>query len=90
MEAAQRIQQWRWLIIDEISMVGANKHLVMNYRLQHMAQGPNKNEFMGGKHILAVGDFRQLPPVKDIYIFENARIDGRPSLNKLIIFGGGD
>ena len=68
------------IIVDEISMVGSNKHAVMNYRLQHMAQGPNKNEFMGGKHILAVGDFRQLPPVKDIYIFENARIDGRPSI----------
>ena len=69
-----------WIICEEISMVGSNKHLVMNYKLQEMAQGPQKNEFMGGKHILAVGDFRQLPPVKDIYIFENARIDGRPSI----------
>ena len=68
------------IIIDEISMVGTNKHAVMNYRLQAMAQGPQKNEFMGGKHILAVGDFRQLPPVKDIYIFENAKLDGRPSI----------
>ena len=68
------------IIVDEISMVGSNKHMVMNYRLQHMAQGPQKNEFMGGKHILAVGDFRQLPPVKDSYIFENPKIDGRPSI----------
>ena len=26
------------IIVDEISMVGTNKHQVMNYRLQHMAQ----------------------------------------------------
>ena len=72
--------QLELIVVDEISMVGSNKHAVMNYRLQNFAAGNSRREFMGNFSVLAVGDFRQLPPVKDTYIFENARLDGRPSI----------
>ena len=32
---------------------------------------------MGGTNLITVGDFRQLPPVKDKYVFETATCDGR-------------
>ena len=38
------------------------------------------NDFMGGLPFIAVGDFRQLPPVRDKFIFEKNHLDGRPSL----------
>ena len=47
-------------IFDEISMIGSNKFAVMNYRMQTIALGPKRNMFMGGKSVLAVGDFRQV------------------------------
>ena len=47
-------------ILEEVSMIGSNKFAVINYRMQHIALGPKRNEFMGGTSILAVGDFRQV------------------------------
>ena len=47
-------------ILEEVSMIGSNKFAVINYRMQHIALGPQRNQFMGGKSILAVGDFRQV------------------------------
>ena len=35
---------------------------------------------MGGLSFVAVGDFRQLPPVLEQYAYENSRLDGRPSI----------
>ena len=36
--------------------------------------------FMGGLNFVAVGDFRQLPPVLDSYVYEKNHLDGRPAL----------
>lgn len=47
-------------VLEEVSMIGSNKFAVINYRMQNIALGPKRNEFMGGKSILAVGDFRQV------------------------------
>ena len=47
-------------ILEEVSMVGSNKLAVINYRMQNIALGPKRHEFMGGKSMLAVGDFRQV------------------------------
>ena len=66
------------IFIDEISMVGSGKLAKINYRLQDIAEGPNKKLFMGGKSCIVTGDMYQLPPVKDSYIFSNTKLDQRP------------
>ncbi|NRA06503.1 MAG: AAA family ATPase, partial [Nitrosopumilus sp.] len=68
------------IICDEISMVGTNKLAAINFRMQELAEGPKKKEFMGGKSFIAGGDLRQLPPIHDQYIFEKSKLDGRPSI----------
>ena len=62
---------------DEISMVGSSKFTKMNFQLQDIM---GCNQFMGGLSFIAVGDFRQLPPVRDGYIFQNNSLDGRPRI----------
>ena len=68
------------LYCDEVSMVGANKLAAINYRMQELAQGTKKREFMGGKAFVVAGDFQQLPPVKDRYAFEKCTLDGRSKI----------
>ena len=43
------------IFCDEISMVGSTKLTKINFRLQDLAQGSKKNEFMGGISFLASG-----------------------------------
>ncbi len=66
------------IICNEILMVGTNKFFQMNRIWQTLKH--NHNDFMGGTNLITVGDFRQLPPVKDKYIFETARCDGRSAI----------
>ena len=63
---------------DEISMVGSSKFTRVNFQLQDIK---GSNDFMGGLSFIAVGDFRQLPPVRDSYVYEKNHLDGRPSLS---------
>ena len=42
---------------DEISMVGATKLLKINFRLQNLADGNRKQEYMGGKCFIASGTY---------------------------------
>ena len=62
---------------DEISMVGSCKLTKMNFQLQDIR---GDIRFMGGLNFIAVGDFRQLPPVLDSYVYENNHLDGRPAI----------
>lgn len=62
------------IIIDEISMVGSTLFNNLNQRLQ-ILKGTYEN--FGGISILLFGDFFQLPPVKDRFIFKT------PAGNKL-------
>ena len=55
------------LFCDEISMVGSSKFTKMNFQMQDIT---GSNEFMGGLPFVAVGDFRQLPPVRDQFVYE--------------------
>lgn len=57
---ATKLDHLKVLIIDEISMVGQHILNMVNERLQHLMG--NKKHF-GGVSVVAVGDFRQLPPV---------------------------
>ena len=58
-------------------MVGSCKFTKMHFQLQDIL---GINNFMGGLNFIAVGDFRQLPPVLDGYVYENNNLDGRPAL----------
>ena len=50
------------IVIDEVSMVGANMLLEVHKRLQQVKR-VSSNVTFGGVSILAVGDLYQLPPV---------------------------
>ena len=43
------------LFIDEISMVGSKKLTKINFRLQDLADGEKKTQFMGGISMVASG-----------------------------------
>ncbi|XP_053698655.1 uncharacterized protein LOC128745602 [Sabethes cyaneus] len=62
------------IIIEEISMIGANILNTVHTRLQNISG--NYDDAFGGKDILLCGDFRQLPPV-------NARAPFKPVNNSL-------
>lgn len=51
------------VIIDEISMVRSDLFWAVDYRLRQVAQGKSKKKPFGGKQVILVGDFYQLPPV---------------------------
>ncbi|MDE6394729.1 MAG: hypothetical protein K2K77_05245, partial [Duncaniella sp.] len=51
------------LIIDEISMVRSDLFWAVDYRFRQIAQGKDKKRPFGGKQVILVGDFYQLPPV---------------------------
>lgn len=51
------------VIIDEISMVRSDLFWAVDYRLRQVSQGNSKKKPFGGKQVILVGDFYQLPPV---------------------------
>ena len=64
-----KLSKLKVLIIDEISMVGSNLLLQIHKCLQQIT-GSTDNTTFGNVSILAVGDFYQLQPVGDPYIFD--------------------
>jgi energy-coupling factor transporter ATP-binding protein EcfA2 len=60
---------------DEISMIGSSKFKVYKNKFS-----TGLKEFMGGLSFVAVGDFHQLPPVNDRYVYENNKLDGGPEI----------
>ena len=60
------------LIIDEVSMVGADMLLEVHKRLQQIKGVPHDVMF-GGVSVLAVGDLYQLPPVAQPMLFSTVR-----------------
>ena len=57
------------IFIDQVSMVGSTSSEYTNIRLQEIFDC--KKPF-GGKHDIAIGDFYQMKPVMDSYIFQNS------------------
>ena len=51
------------IIIDEISMVRSDLFCAMDARLREIAPAVSRERPFGGKQIVLVGDFMQLPPV---------------------------
>ena len=71
---ASDLCQVKYVIIDEISMVGANFFWQINQKLK-MAKG--SDEYFGGISVIATGDFHQLPPVRNPWIFNRTTFYGR-------------
>ena len=69
-DVAKRVLQWRWLIIDEISMVSAKLLAEIDMKLRDVIRsiGTLKNQAdgidraFGGVNLLLAGDFWQLDP----------------------------
>ena len=64
------------VFIDEISMVGSGMFNFLDLQLQQIM---GTKEPFGGLSIITVGDFFQLKPVFDHWIFENSK-DGYTTL----------
>jgi hypothetical protein len=58
------------VFFDEVSLVGKTMLAFVDQRLR---QFTGKNNFMGGLHVIFVGDLFQLKPVKDGYVFEELK-----------------
>ncbi|KAI5693521.1 hypothetical protein M8J75_000652 [Diaphorina citri] len=63
-----QLRHTRLFIIDEVSMVGRRMFSKINDRLQEVFG--NKNCF-GGRSVIVFGDFNQLPPVQDQWVFQS-------------------
>jgi len=65
-----KLNKLRVIFIDEISMVGSGMFNVLNLRLQQIM---GTSQPFGGISLVTVGDFFQLKPVFDEWIFENSQ-----------------
>lgn len=68
------------IIIDEISMVRSDLFCAMDARLRELAPSVFRDRPFGGKQIVLVGDFMQLPPVvgsEEEQKFVNEKLGGK-------------
>jgi hypothetical protein len=74
-----KFENTRLMVLDEISMVGSNLFSKISLRLQEILNLVPSWKFrsFGGLDMLLLGDFFQLPPVLDRYIFLNSTLRGR-------------
>ena len=71
-EFRQSLSQLRLIIIDEMSLLGADMLYNIHVRLTEIKQTKNTVPF-GGVGVILVGDLMQLPPVNERYIFKTPR-----------------
>merc|ERR1711895_264694 len=71
---AHDLSQVKHVIIDEISMVGANFFWDINQKLKQIM---GSQEYFGGLNVIATGDFHQLQLIGDQWIFNQTTICGR-------------
>ena len=57
------IRAAKTIVIDEISMTRSDLFAAIDIRLRSLAKGGNRERPFGGKQMIFVGDFFQLPPV---------------------------
>nr|XP_039268201.1 uncharacterized protein LOC120343147 [Styela clava] len=69
--SAYEYENVKVVFIDEISMVGSNKLHQIHTRLEQILG--RKGMPFAGLPLIVTGDFSQLPPVKDTWIFANNR-----------------
>ena len=69
-------QSWKYVntvIIDEISMVSYKTMSFIHKRLTEIKGTDDTEVLIGGLNVIAVGDFFQLPPVRDKFVFQDGR-----------------
>jgi len=71
------------IIIDEISLCGASLFRIVDQRLRQIF---NPDEIFGGIPIIVLGDFKQLQPVKDKYVFDIDGYDGYEKLSNMMLW----
>ncbi|EEQ31187.1 ATP-dependent DNA helicase PIF1 [Microsporum canis CBS 113480] len=76
------VRHVRYVVIDEKSMVGLTMMANIKRRLRELFPECHDQRF-GGRSILLFGDFYQLPPVKDVALFQDVSGRGRLSEDKL-------
>ena len=67
-------RDWRnvdTVVIDEISMVSYQTLYFVHRRLTEIKGTDDVETLFGGLNVVAVGDFFQLPPVRDKFVFED-------------------
>ena len=64
----EQYEQLQFIVIDEISLVGARMLNAIDQRLRSIKHVQNK--FFGGLDVIVTGDFYQTPPVRDKWIFQ--------------------
>lgn len=75
----QVLRAAKTVIVDEISMVRSDLFCAMDARLREVAAGENRERPFGGRQVILVGDFMQLPPVlrnEDEQTYINDRLGG--------------
>ena len=77
------LEQLMVVIIDEISMIGAETLYKINMRLQEIKGLNYLDTRFGNVTIIAVGDLYQLPPLKDKKIYDTPGSNYDPSLISL-------
>ena len=93
LDLSAKAVQWRWLIIDEISMVSAEllarmdlrcRELVRDLAQSKYAPGSAHAQPFGGLNVLVAGDLWQLPPPRGTFLGEVPRLAAGTRLgNKL-------
>ncbi|GBC48412.2 ATP-dependent DNA helicase PIF1 [Rhizophagus irregularis DAOM 181602=DAOM 197198] len=78
----ERVQDVRYFIIDEKSMVGRRMLGFIDMRLRE-AFSENKNEPFSGRSVILFGDFGQLAPVLDVPMFAT---NARSSSNVIAVY----
>ena len=61
------------IIIDEISMVSYETLSFIHQWITKIKGTDDTEVYFGGLSIIAVGDFYQLPPLRDRFVFQNGR-----------------
>ncbi|CAJ1413430.1 unnamed protein product, partial [Effrenium voratum] len=75
-EAAKRMSYWRWLVVDEVSMVNARLLAQVEQRLRAVVPSASQwkrgvageSRPFAGVNVLLLGDFYQLPPPSGGYL----------------------
>ncbi|RWS18179.1 ATP-dependent DNA helicase PIF1-like protein [Leptotrombidium deliense] len=62
-----KLMNLKLIIIDEISMVGAKMFSLVDSRLKQIFK---TDKAFGDKSVIVFGDFNQLPPVADKFVFQ--------------------
>ena len=78
-----QLEQLQVLVIDEISMIGANMLNNIHNRLQEIKQMKHANTRFGNITVIAVGDLYQLPPCHDKKIFATPGSSNNPTMQRL-------